>query len=710
VEVHAPAAARTAQLDTASNARLDVAPIDPGRVTEPRWLRMLAFLPAAMLAAFGGVGLLLAVAGVYRPLFAFPLGSIAFVALVVLAKPMLFEGGSVARRDHVIAVVGLVFVVAMGVWHVQNRAEHVLINRDGGSYATTGRWIASHGALTVEPRVGPFADEPTLRFDSFAVYDADASELTFQFAHLLPAVLAQAHRVGGDELMFATPGILAAAALLSLFVASWRFTRHGLIALVSVVAFAVVIPEISFSRDTYSEIPSQVLLFAALWILLDPDNLRRPRAALVAGLLIGMLQGVRIDALALMLGLPLLFAFAACRADASRRHVIQAAGACFVGLVPGVTLGFLDVKLRSSSYYAALSDEVALAGAAMVVSLLAAVALVVVVPFGRERLSRTQRVRIVRVTATAAGLAVVIVGFAAWFVRPRIQQLRVDANGFVAGLQTVAGVTVDPTRAYYERSLHWMSWYLGPVTVAAALIGAGLLAYYLIRGRERTALAVPLVLGPATVIYLWKASAVPDHVWVMRRFLVCAIPLLVLLAYWLVAWLARRGRAGGGAGATALVAAIALAVIGVAAPARAMFDIREMSEQDGYATAIRDACGIMGRDAAAVVLADRVGIVHEWIPQSLRSWCDVPVALLYREAPDRAETLQRLASGWADEGRDLFVVSGMADTITEVVPDAELATTRVVHDRHFLERTLLERPNEYEPQAFALALAPVPTG
>jgi hypothetical protein len=673
---------------------------------EPRWLRVVAFVPAAALAAFGGVGLSFAVIGEYRPLLVFPLGALAFAALVVVAKPLLAEPTPRGRRDQIVAAVAVVFVVAIGAWHVDNRSEHVLINRDGGSYATTGRWLASHGNLTVDPRVGPFADEPSLRFSSFAVYDSDG-ELTFQFAHGLPVILAQAHRIGGDDLMFAVPGLLAAAALLSLFVAAWRFTRNGLVALAAVVAFAFVIPEISFSRDTYSEIPSQVLLFTVLWILIDARCLERARAALVAGLLLGALQMIRIDAFALMLGVPVLFAVAACRADANRRRVLVAAGACFAGAVPGVVIGYADLRLRSASYYADLSDEVRQLVFALFAAVVVSAAAIVVVTWARRSVAQPTRALTVRYGSAVAAVAVVVGGLAAWIVRPRVQHMRGVEIPFVAGLQTAAGAPVDATRLYFERSMQWMSWYLGPVTVVAAIIAAGVLALLLLRGHERAAVAVPALLGPASALYLWKASAVPDHVWVMRRFLLCAIPLLVLLAYWLVAWLLRRPVRRGPGRAAAVIAAAVVVVIGIAAPARSMVGIRNMSEQSGYATVIRDACGIMGRDAAVVVLPDSVGIVHEWIPQSLRSWCDVPVATLPKEAEDRAETVERLAAEWAAEGRTLHVVSGIPATITDLLPGAQVSSTRVAADPHFLERTLLRRPDKYTPGSFALAVAPV---
>src|SRR4029077_19299606 len=59
------------------------------RVFEPRWLRALALATAGAVAPFGSVGLVLAVAGVYRPLLVFPLGAIAWVGLLLLARPIL---------------------------------------------------------------------------------------------------------------------------------------------------------------------------------------------------------------------------------------------------------------------------------------------------------------------------------------------------------------------------------------------------------------------------------------------------------------------------------------------------------------------------------------------------------------------------------------------------------------------------------------------
>ena len=157
----------------------------------PGWLRLLALATAAGVLSFGAVGLLLAVNGWYRPALAFPLGAVGWIVLLVLARPVIVTEASASRGAHVYAAIGVVAILAITVWNAAHASQHVLVNRDGGSYANTARWIARDGSLSVKPRVGPFANPPTVGFDSFAVYQMPDGTLQFQFAHLLPVVLAE---------------------------------------------------------------------------------------------------------------------------------------------------------------------------------------------------------------------------------------------------------------------------------------------------------------------------------------------------------------------------------------------------------------------------------------------------------------------------------------------------------------------------------------
>lgn len=676
---------------------------DPAPQFEPRWLRMFAFGSAALVVAFGGVSLALAVAGIDRSWLVFPLGALAWVGLLVLARPILVAPGANSPRAHLEAALAIAFVAGIAYWHARHSSQHVLINRDGGAYTNAGRWIAVHGNLRVIPNVGPFAHASSLVFRSPAMYQNHDGSLSFQFAHLLPAFLALTQRIGGDRLMFATPALLSGTALLALFVVAWRLLRYPFVALAVIVAFAFVLPEVSFSRDTYSEIPTQIMLFTALWILVDRGVLRRPRLALVAGLFLGALQGIRIDALAAMLGLPLLFALAWLRSDETDRpSVLRAAGACAAGLVPGLVIGFADVILRSHQYFVDLRGNVKL----LVLAMIALTLLSIVAAF----LSRYFHLASARRTlaANVLGIGVGIAGFLAWFVRSRIQTTRGAKSDFIGGLQGAAGVKVDPTRTYFEQSMHWMSWYLGPVVVAAGIVGAALLVRTIIRGRRLTGVALVAMLGPASALYLWQAKAVADQVWVMRRYLISALPLLLLLAFGVVVallrWVpARVPRA------VPIAVALLIGVFAIAYPISTTVHIRAMTEQRGDLAVVKDACAKIGARSAVVVLQTTIAIRSNPLPQAIRGWCGVPVASMAGN-PDEKAKLERLATQWQAQGRQLWAVAGNGLTMHDALPDAKAMSTPVASNGFFLEQTLLERPEHYSLQQFSLVLARVPTG
>ncbi len=695
----------SAQIASASVPEHLPEPVDAdaaGRVEfEPQWLRAIAFGSASAVATFGAVGLAAAVAGIYRSYVVFPLGAIVWIGLLALARPILAASGAVNRRAQIVSAGAVLFAGAISFWNARHASQHVLINRDPGAYANAGRWIALHGSLRVTAAVGPFLHRGGLTFGSFAMYPS-GGRLSFQFAHLLPALLAEAHDLGGDRLMFAATPALGGAALLAFFVAAWRLLRDPLVALAALVAFAFLLPEVSFSRDAFSEIPMQVLLFTGLWIFADRHAFRRPRVALVAGLLLGLLQAVRIDALVVLTGLALLFAVMWTLADGQdRRSVGMSAGACAVGLAPGLALGFTDVSLRSHQYLHDLRGDVRQLGAAMLGSILVAFVVAAAGPAVARRFGR--------VPAWAGWIVAAIVaaaGFGAWLVRPAVQHVHGAPNGLVAGLQQAAKVTVDPTRSYAERSMVWMSWYLGPIAVAAAIVAAALLVRALVHGRMWFASVGIALLAPASAVYLWRPNISTDQIWVMRRFLFSALPLLTLLAFGLVAALRRAEPRRTSRAVTAAVAVV-IGAAGVAYPIWAVHRVPNVTEQRGDLLAVREACRTVGRDAAIVVLQNPTSLLSQWVPQTLRGWCDTPVAVMQPQAPGSGAVLGQLATRWSAAGRRLWVIADTRATIQGVLPSAEASETTVVVNPYLLERTVLRRPGHYVAEQFSLVMARV---
>src|SRR4029077_353407 len=81
-----------------------------------------------------------------------------------------------------------------------------------------------------------------------------------------------------------------------------------------------------------------------------------------------------------------------------------------------------------------------------------------------------------------AGLLVLLIGFAAWFLRPSLQHVHAGPNAMVGFVQKLNGLKIDPTRRYSELSMRWVSWYLGPIALTIGIIAAAALVVLLVRG------------------------------------------------------------------------------------------------------------------------------------------------------------------------------------------------------------------------------------
>jgi hypothetical protein len=310
--------------------------------------------------------------------------------------------------------------------------------------------------------------------------------------------------------------------------------------------------------------------------------------------------------------------------------------------------------------------------------------------------------RVVGVVIAAAAIAV-------WVLRPRFFEARGRALPVLAGLQEREGLPVDITRKYFEQSLTWMQWYLGPLTIALALLACGFLANELIQGRYKRALASVAVLGPGSLLYLYDVNAVPDHVWTDRRFLVSAIPALILLALGLAAEVfGYRTRAGshGWIAPVVRAAAVVAAVVAVAYPYNALRPVSEMTEEYGFNGVIDDVCQTVGPDAAIVYIEfDDIDLYDDWAAQSLRGWCGSEVAIVRGE--DDAALVRQLATEWAAQGRTLWAVGARPISITRLLPEAQVIPTRVAINERLLEPTLERRPSGYTKEQLSLAVAKV---
>ena len=174
--------------------------------------------------------------------------------------------------------------------------------------------------------------------------------------------------------------------------------------------------------------------------------------------------------------------------------------------------------------------------------------------------------------ACAVLVAALVVAF---LIRPAVQTVHwqpgAATEGYMAALQRLLGMPVQPTRSYAEDSMYWVIWYIGiPARGPLGTFGAALLTRRCVRGllrwqddEDRTvrAWALPLaVLGWGTVTVLWAPNTVPDQPWASRVLVPLVLPGFVLCAIWVAAWLDHRARERG-AGLTAVALASAFFVV-----------------------------------------------------------------------------------------------------------------------------------------------------
>ena len=232
------------------------------------------------------------------------------------------------------------------------------------------------------------------------------------------------------------------------------------------------------------------------------------------------------------------------------------ATAFLMSVAVGLLYGILGCFLLDRPGFDLVGHTAAMGGVAAV--WLAAVAIVAVqlARLGRVRrfVPRILARRPLRWLPEAGALltVAVLIGFA---IRPYVQTVRGHPDGaqyrFIASLQRLQGLPVDPTRSYAEQTLYWVIWYIGLPTVLLGGLGLALLVRRCLRAlltwRDPDGIwrawALPLTMICAgSLLVLWAPDISPDQPWASQRLVVLVIPGLIIGAIWAASWLVRRAR------------------------------------------------------------------------------------------------------------------------------------------------------------------------
>ena len=323
------------------------------------------------------------------------------------------------------------------------------------------------------------------------------------------------------------------------------------------------------------------------------------------------------------------------------------------GLAIGAGYGLADAYLLARPFVNSLQPLPELIG--LIAAWLAALTLAGVellrLPGFRRGLRRQLSLRPARwLPDLGAVLAVAaLIGLA---IRPYLQTVRgpVGQGAYVASLQRLEHLPVDPGRLYAEDTLYWVIWYVGLPAVLLGGFGVALLVRRCLRAllswhdpsRAARNWALPLaVIGLGSAAVLWQPETVPDQPWASRRLVPLVLPGLILCALWAAAWLRDRARArGAGRPAAAVVAVFCVGAMLVPIVAttfglglthsgpngglRLSADGMALKRTgQGEVGAVNGLCSSIG-PGASVVIVDRV--VAARFTQVIRGMCGVPVA------------------------------------------------------------------------------------
>jgi hypothetical protein len=737
----------------------------------------ITVLPTILLAAWLLVGLPLLLAGAFLPA---PVLLIAVPVAVALAAglrqvpatwPRALPGAAGAqarasrREPDWTAWWGLAGTVAVAVgftlWQFLFNSENVIVLRSPGAALQTGYWLAQHGSLPIPQTLAAFGgSHPALQFASTGFF-AQGTSVVPGLMTGLPLLLAGAFWVNGTSAAAAMGPILGGLGVLAFGglvgrLAGPRWAPAGALVL------GLALPQLYTSRASFSETAAQVLLFGGLSLVTDALTLARarrsgarlvlqePATVVLDGLgggrgpsrRVPRLLSVRYTAPQVLMGLGgLALGLTAVVRFEGLLDVLPAipfigilllrrsrmALPLGIGLAIGAAYGLADAYLLARPFIDSLRPTPELIGllAAWLIALTLAGVELLRLPGLRHRVRAGLGKAPARWLPDVGGaLAVaVLIGFA---IRPYLQTVRGPANRaaayYVAGLQRLEHLPVDPGRLYAEDTLYWVIWYIGLPTLLLGGFGLALLvrrclrALFSWRDPSGTARiwALPLaVIGWGSAAVLWQPETLPDQPWASRRLVPLVLPGLILCAIWASAWLRGRARSrGAGRGAGAFVATccvVAMLVPTVATSFGLGFThsgsnggLRVQASGlalkrtgQGQVGAVAGLCSALG-PSATVVIVDPV--VAARFTQVIRGMCGVPTAWM---AGQSAGNLQAVLSGIERAGRRPVLLGSRPSQLAAYGTPVRVMNLRTLQEPH----TLTQPPATPWPAYYVIWMA-----
>jgi len=586
-------------------------------------------------------------------------------------------------------------------WQLMENSAQLIVSRDPGAYAQFAYWIADHGSLPIPASAAAFGGaHPGLTFASFGFASHNGAVAPGLTAGL-PIVLALgmwAHGVTGAAVISPLLGALGILAVggLTARLAGPQWAPAGALLL------ALIVPEIYTSRSAFSVTLAQALLFGGLCLVVDSfSSRRRITLAGLGGLALGLtvLAGTGL----LLILLPVIVVAGVLLAG-RRPQAIPLTAGWLVGVIGGLAAGIaLDDPAVSTTTPSFRIIGVLAGGLAVVTA--AGVAIGLVGPV-RRRARKLLAARPLR-WLPEAGAVLVIAAAIGLVIRPSVQKVHGPASPYIAALQRLQGLPIDPSRLYAENTLYWVIWYLGVPALLLGIVGLAMVTRLCLRalitwrdpaGVAR-AWALPVaIIGWGLFAVLWQPYTVPDQPWASRQLVPVVLPGLIVLAVWVAAWMIGRAHARG-ARTGAVAVATACFVVAMAVPAAAItFGIALGQPADpatrlalsglafratgaGEVAAVEQLCGALPSHSSVVIL-DKVAA--RAFAQVVRGTCGSPTGFVTSAAPGEVGAI---IGGIERAGRHPVLLATKAAELTPYgAAPREIVNLSTQQDAHLLTR------------------------
>jgi hypothetical protein len=387
-----------------------------------------------------------------------------------------------------------------------------------------------------------------------------------------------------------------------------------------------------------------------------------------------------------------------------RPQAIPLAAGCLAGVICGLATGIgLDDPALSTTTPSFGMIGILAGGLAVLTA--AGVAIALIGPV-RQRARKLLAAWPLRRLPEAGAVLVVLAGIGL-AIRPYVQKVHGPASPYIAALQRLESLPVDPGRLYSENSLYWVIWYLGVPALLLGLIGLAMVTRMCLRalitwrdpsGAARSWMLPASIIGWGLFAVLWQPGTVPDQPWASRQLVPVVLPGLIVLAVWVAAWLIGRAHARG-AGLTAVVLATGCFVVAMGVPPAAITFGIALSRPANPATrlalsglafrttgagevaAVEQLCGAIPPHSS-VVLVDKVAA--RAFAEVIRGTCGVPTGIVAGGAPG---DVSAVIGGIERAGRHPAVLATKPAELTRYgTQPREIVNLATQQDEHLLTK------------------------